>query len=420
MVSGYETSPEARDESPFYDSVRFVTTLIRAYQRYGGYTFETDYVFYRVIKALGLKGSINATPNSIIISLWLEDETRQTTYMTMTRDTDYDLDKYTQVKDLIDQVVPGKVSPVQGLERLKEIERAPLRYGNFINAIAFVLCGAGFAVIIGVSWLNVLFGGLFGLVSFAVTLFATRSERVAIIMEILATAIVAVISSGIAVVLPDLTPQAVTVCAVIWFIPGFGLTIAPREIIYHNTLSGIIYLTNALVVALKLIGGALIGIAISHRIFPQLSLTIAPGVNVHWAWLFVPLLVIGLAVLFRATPKDLGLIVIAGLLVWAGVRLGDPLGYWQGPFLGAIILTVFAKFAATRLKISSATILLPGIMILVPGFAFLKALYLANTEGIGAGISAGFQVIFIIIAIIAGVFVGDAIGSAEVFKGKKK
>jgi uncharacterized membrane protein YjjP (DUF1212 family) len=152
-----ETKSEVGNVPPFCDSVRFITALVKAYQRYGGYSFETDQILIRVAKALGLNAEINATPNSTEIALWFRDENQQTIYLAMTRDTDYNLTELAQVKDLIDQVIGGQVLPVQGLERLREIERAPLVYGNLINALAFVLCGAGFAAIIGASWLNVLF-----------------------------------------------------------------------------------------------------------------------------------------------------------------------------------------------------------------------------------------------------------------------
>lgn len=398
----------------FDESFRFIVAMARASIRYGGYSFETDARLSRVIRALGLKGEINANPNSVEIAIWLDDEHRQNIYMAKTRDIDYHLAKLAQLEALSDQIVGGKVSPAEGLDRLKEIERAPAAYGNPSNALAFVLCGAGFAVIIGLSWLNVVLSGIFGLVSFGITLFAARSFRVAIIRELLAAAIVAVLASFLAVLQPGIIPVAVTVCAVVWFIPGFSLTIAPREIIFHNTLSGIIYLTNALAIFVKLFAGGLIGIALAQYLLPVPVPESLAGVNPAWAWVFVPVMVIGLAILFNVVPRELGFVVVAGLLVWAGVQVGNPFGYWQGTFFGAVILTVFAGFSAARFRIPSGTIFLPVIMILVPGYAFLRALYIADAEGLAEGLIAGFQVVVIIGAIISGIFVGDAIGSFNV------
>jgi uncharacterized membrane protein YjjP (DUF1212 family) len=413
---GIETKTQADTIHHYDDSFRFIIAMARAYLRYGGYSFETDVSLTRIIEALGLNGEINATPNFIEIAVWLNDESRQTIYMAMTRDTDYNLAKLAQVENLSDQVVGGKILPAQGLERLKEIDRAPYVYGNLMNSLAFVLCGAGFAVVIGMSWLNVFLGGVFGLISFGVTLFASRNSRMEIIKELLAAAIVVVLASGLAVLYPGIIPLGVTVCAVVWFIPGFGLTIAPREIIYGNTLSGIIHFTNALVVGLKLLLGALLGLSVSGSLFPASIPESLPGVSPVWAWVFVPVLVIGLAFLFRVMPQNLGLVLAGGWLVWAGVQMGNVFGYWQGTFLGAVILTVYARLASARFRISSATILLPVIMILVPGYAFLRALYIANEQGAIVGISAGLRVFVIIGAIIAGIFVGDAIGSFDVVK----
>lgn len=415
MMTMDEDIFKTENSPPFDASVRFINALAKADQRYGGYSYELDLSLIKVIKALGLNGEINATPNFIEIALWRGDEDRQTLSLALTRDTNYDLAKLARIRNLIDDVVDKRLSPAQGLDSLQEIQSTPAQYDNFINALAFVLCGTGFAVVIGASWTEVFFGGLLSLISFGITHLASRSDRIEIIKELIAAAIIAIMASVVAMLLPDINPLAVTVCAVIWFVPGFGLTIAPREMLYRNTLSGIIYLTNALIVALKLLGGILIGFAIASSFVPVSVPVLPASAPTLWAWVFVPLLVIGLAILFRAMPRTIGLVMVGGWLVWAGVELGNTMGFWQGTFFGAITLIIFAKFSSSKLKVPSSCILLPGIMILVPGYAFLRALYITNTQGLSEGVIAGFQVLIIIAAIIAGQFIGDAISSSAAF-----
>ena len=54
------------------------------------------------------------------------------------------------------------------------------------------------------------------------------------------------------------------------------------------------------------------------------------GVPHAWTWLFAPVLVLGLAILFRVRRQDLVWPLLGGLTVWLGVELGSGLGYWQG------------------------------------------------------------------------------------------
>ncbi len=407
---------EVDDANQLDEQVTFVTAFARADQRYGGYSYQTELYLKRIIAKLGLQGEIFATPNSIEIALWKDDESRQTIRLAVTRDTEYDLNKIAQIHDIAEKVTDGQISLQQGLELLTKTDRALPIYGNRMNAFAFVLCGSGLAVMIGASWLDVLFGGLLGLISFGAVLLASRAARISIVAELLAAALAGFSATGIALLLPGLDPLAITVCAVVWFVPGFGLTTAPREIIYGNTLSGIIYLTEALLVAIKLFAGAIIGIAVAHELLGTPTQELFASVNSIWAWAFVPILTIGLGILFKVTPKNLALILIGSWLVWGGVQLGNKAGSWEGTFFGAMVLAVFTTLCATRLRVVSATVSLPLIMILVPGYGFLSALYTMRVEGISEGLTAVSGVVIIIVAIIAGIFVGEAIVSTDFSK----
>ena len=61
------------------------------------------------------------------------------------------------------------------------------------------------------------------------------------------------------------------------------------------------------------------------------------------------------------------------------------------------------------LRLSSSAVVLPGIMLLVPGAATLRALNAAQTQGIAAGLESGSHVLLLLGAILCGVLVGNAI-----------
>jgi len=395
----------------FDDSVRFITELATAIARYNGHSYDADKVILRVIGALGLKGEILAVPGAMILALWQDDMHHQTIHLATSGQTIYDMARLERVMAILGDVEGGRISPADGLRRLKEIEHAPAIYGNLPKAIAYFLAGIGFGVILGISWLDVLIGGVLGLAAFGVELLASRSSRVETTPVLLLSVLIAFLAGVIGVVLPGIHPLAVTVCALTIYIPGFGLTIAPREINAGATLSGVVYFTDALFVSLKLLLGTILGLGLASSLFPLAVTEPLAGVDPHFIWVFIPLLLISNAILFGVSPNKFWLVIICGLLVWVGVTLGNTLGFWQGAFFGAIILALSARVAARRFGIPLSTVLLPVVLMLVPGYEFVRALYLLNGHEFMAGVSAGFQIFGIIIAIVGGVFVGDIIGS---------
>ena len=163
---------------------------------------------------------------------------------------------------------------------------------------------------------------------------------------------------------------------------------------------------------LKLIGGMIVGFALVKQLLPVKLLEPGQGLSHEWAWFSVPLLVTGLAILFGVPKRQLVWPLIGSLIVWGGIQTGSTFGPWQGTFLGSLALMLFAYSSNRLMHISSAAIYLPGIMVLVPGVAALKALYAFENQGMAAGIHSFSGVIVLISAILGGVMVGSSIFSS--------
>ena len=402
---------QATDPHYFDDSVRFITTLAKAIDRYGGHSHDMDRTLLHVIRTLGLNGEILATPSSRTIAIWQNHTDHQTIHIATSKDPVYDMTRLEWTRDLIDDVEAGRTSPAEGLVRLREIEQAPPLYTNPAKAVAFFLAGAGFGALMGISWLEILIGGVLGIIACGIEMQVAKIPQFEHAREVVISLLIAVLASLIAAGVPGIHIVAVTVCALTIYIPGFGITIAPREIIMGETLSGIIYFMNALVICVKLLIGTILGIGIVQYVLPAAAAGPLNSVSPVLVWAFIPFLLISNGILFGVSPSRFWLLIICGLLLWAGLQAGNTLGFWQGSFFGAIILTVYARIAANRFRTTLSTILLPAVLMLVPGYDFIQALYLLNTSGVVAGIGAMFQVFGIIGAVICGVFVGEIIGS---------
>ena len=397
---------------PFEDSVRFIYALAMAIEQYAGHSHDTDQFLHRIIRALGLHANIHATPNSMVIGLWQEDELQQKVFTVTKRNTQYDMSRLSEIMELAAEMENQRISPTQGLVSLQQIESVPCLYGACYSALTFLGSGMAFGVIMGLSWLEVLLGGFLGLTAYGFEFLACRIPGAAYALEFLVAAAAAFLAAIAAVLLPGTHAIALTICAIIIYVPGFGLTIAPREIVLGDTLSGIIYFTNAFFVSIKLLFGAFAGFGIADALFVLPAVEKATGVPHFFTWFFAPILPLCIAIQFGVSPRKLWLVVSGALLVWAGVQWGELLGSWHGPFLGAIILVVFSRLSALRFKMTPLTIILPVVMILVPGFGFVSFLYALRTQGIIVGIDMGLQVFATTAAIIGGFFLGEFVVSA--------
>lgn len=415
--SNDEMNTPRYDTRHFDDSVRFITALIKAIELYGGHSRDICRTVEHVIEVLGLNGEILATPNSLVIALWLDDMHRQTVHIATMPETRYDMARLGKLRDLIEEIECGRISPADGLGRIREIERAPPIYGNRLKVFAYLLAGLSFGVLLGLSWLDVLIGGALGIIAFGIELYISRFSRGEYARELFIAAFVAFLAGISGAMLPGLNPMGVTVCALSIYIPGFGLTIAPREIVLGDTLSGIIYFMKALFVSVKLLLGTFLGLGIAHYLLPAAAAAPIPKIDPLFVWVFIPLLLISMGILYGVLPRDFWLVIGCGLCVWAGVQAGNTFGFWQGTFLGAIILALYARVAARRFSIPLSTVLLPVVLVLVPGLGFIQALYLFNTGAVAGGVSGVFHEFVIVFAIICGIFIGEILGS---WNGPKK
>ena len=407
--------PRPDEEEDFNRACRFLYSLVAAVQRYGVSSSVMQSELAQVARALHLRGQFLATPTQVQSILWKHDEDSQRLHVSVSNSGDYDLSRLAQVHELEAKVKTGDVGPEAGLDRLRAIADADSEYAPWLSAGAFALCGCGFGIILGLSWLDVFLAGALSVVSFGVAGLVVRWQGLTIGLELFVAAVATLLGSLLALVFPGSYTIGLAICAVIYFVPGFGLTLGASELMAGNTTSGLIGFTRAIVTSGKLFLGGLAGIGIAHFWATGQAPDVGSGVPHAWTWLGAPALVLGLAVLFRVRRRELVWPVLGALLVWSGVEAGAGLGFWQGTAIGAFLLTLASRDFAVRTGLPVEIIMLPAVMVLVPGVAALRALYAAQTEGIVQGLVESVQVLGLIAAILSGLLLGEVVLSIRQF-----
>lgn len=378
---------------------------------YGVSSFRLETCLTRLARNFGLQSEFTITPERLVSVLWREGEEGQRIHVSRARDLGISMSGVAELEDLVRQFESERLPAEECIRKLTEIKKQAKPFGPALLAVAFGLIGASFAVLMALSWRDVLIGGGLGVVTFGVVLLLGRSSRAARLINPLAAMVASSLACTIAAtVAPGSRTALVTLCALICLIPNPGLVLGIGELSAGHFISGAIRLISAAVTMVELAFGAFLGTALASAIWLMPPSSKSTGVGSEWVWPAVAVLGTGLAMLFQVRLKEIAWVVAACLLAWAGIVVGGKLmGSGPGDLMGAMILGLFANTYALRGRGAASVILLPGLMVLAPGYASYLGLNTLQTSGVDAGFVAEFKVFVTVAWIIGGLFIANTV-----------
>jgi uncharacterized membrane protein YjjP (DUF1212 family) len=399
------------DDLEFNKTCDFIVKLGATALGYGVSSFRLESHLNRVTAALGLRGDFLVTPKKIESVLWREGDERQRINLTRIADAGLNMAGVARVDELVGRVESGEVSVEAGTAALGEIKKTPALFGPLMTAVAFGLIGAGFAVRLSLPWHDVIIGVVLSVVVYAVVFVLGRSPTTARMINPLAAFVAAILAYAIAATwAPSSKHMMVTLCAIIALIANTGLILGPGELVSNHVASGTERLISAVVVLIELAFGAFLGTAIASAVWTIPAGSAVASMGPGWAWVAVVVLGTGLAMLFQVRPKEFGWVVLGCVLAFAVTVVGGKmLGSGPGDLLGALVLGIFANGYALRTRRPASVILLPGLIVLAPGYASYLGLGTLQTVGVEAGLLAEFKVFVSIAWIIGGLFIANTI-----------
>ncbi len=401
---------QAMSDAEFEQTCQFIIQMAVQAHRYGVSSYRLEsYVDTLPSHILGVHGQIFATPTYINFVFWRPNNNQQHHFSVRLPAVDYNLTRLASLGELMNQVKKGQLSAAEGTARLAQIDALAPPYQNRVVAVGYGLCGASIAVLLSAAWGDVLLAAVLSLVVYGVLLWGGRFPRLANGLEVLAALAAALLANIAALLIPGSDPAIVSVCAVIVLIPGLALTQGVGDLAAKSVLSGMDHLIDGILITVKLFIGAGLGASIINALWTVPPPAAAPAMPMGLKWLAVALLMVGLALVFQIRTDYVGWAILAGLVAYTGVWLGNRFGPWQGSFLGAMTLGVYTGLFTWRLRYPGSMVMLPGIMILVPGIAAYFGLDTLGDYGVISGLVAAWGVVVQISAIVAGLVVATTL-----------
>lgn len=389
------------------ERIRFVLGLGRALHRYGTPAHRLEEALAIVCRQLSLTAEVLSTPTFLMVRFGDPADLR--TSMLRLETTELDLAKLAQLDRIADQVAQRELGPEAGLARIEAIERAPRVWGKPLETLTSALTPAAVSVFFGGGARDVVAAAAVGLLIGLLALAIRPRSHAARAFE-LAGAFVASFGAGIiASQVHGVTPSIVTLAALVALLPGLTLTNAMTELATRNLVSGTARLMAALIVLLELalgvtlgerLSGALVDVgATTHETLPQWS-----------TWIAFLASSLGMVIVCQAERRAIPWILLACLIGFVGARQGTLLlGAQLGVLLGAFLLGIFANLYARALDRPQQVVLVPAMILLVPGSVGFRGMSSLVDRDTLTGIETTFASFVVAMAIVAGLLIANAV-----------
>jgi uncharacterized membrane protein YjjP (DUF1212 family) len=406
--------PPAAQSTSSIPEVALVLELGRTLQEVGASAPTLETALGRVAEHLGLDGSIYATPTGFLASLRKEGH-HSKTYLSRVEAGVSNLGQLAEAEELVDLVLADRIDVARAREQLAGLALRPPRFGRRRTVAAYAIAAMGMANIFGGGWREVLLGALVGLVVGTAVTFAERRRGLARLSPLLAGVLSSLVGGLLGRFLPSVSHPLLVLAGIIVLVPGLGLLVAMQELGTGNLVAGTARLAGTGLVFLLLA----FGVGLGQRLGAPWMVTAPEVIRPLPNWTVAPalaLLAMGFLVIFQGRFRDYGWTLAATFLAWVAAHFATrALGPEAGAGIAALLLGAACNQYGRRFRRPGAVLLLPSLMVILPGSLGVRGLTLLMNNQTLEGLQAGFQAISVTVALMLGLLLANSLVSRRSF-----
>jgi uncharacterized membrane protein YjjP (DUF1212 family) len=385
------------------DRIAFVQRMGKALHRYGAPAHRLQDALTAMSNELGLQGNFFTTPSAIMYSYDIPGE-NGIAHLQRVHNNSIDLHRLSQLDKLFNDFLGTDLTVTAANARLDDILNENYGYNQITKLFAFTLTSGGASTFFGGNLGDVALSSICGFLLFLIFRWSQHRDAVRRLFDPLsATAISFVATAGAALL--GANPNISTLAGIIVLVPGFSIIIGSTELVLDHPVSGSARLARAGMTVMMLFIGVLFGSGLAQYLFDidSLQQVVPPSMPVWLPPLSIVIAGLGVGVLFNNSRRDLPWAVVAVCLPYLAMKFGlENLERAPSLFLSAVIVALFGNMFARAFDRPALTVLMPGILILVPGAtSFLSITDIAGGN-FETGLQSAFQVFISGAAIVAG------------------
>jgi uncharacterized membrane protein YjjP (DUF1212 family) len=401
---------ERRLDEPDPIAVGFVLQLARALHAHGYSAQRLENILGATSDRLGLAGHrFFSMPTQIMAAFG--PEAQQRTALLRVEPGEVNLGKLAALEQVSLDVAYGRASLREGMTEIARIVAAPSPYGPALTTLSFGVLSGAVCQFLGGGWREIVVATVLGLGLGLFALYAERHQRVSRVFETLAAFLISLTALALARLVGPISIFVATLSGLIVLMPGLLLTTAITELATRHLASGTLRLSSAFMTLLGIVFGVALGTRIGITLFGVPDSTVLTAPLPGWVAPVAILLAAACSVvILRADPKDAPWIIAAGVLgVVAGrfgaVKLGIELGMFVAAFGVALASSAFERWRHRPAPV----VLVPGILLLVPGSIGYRSMSSLLERNTVAGIDNAFSMILTAVSLVAGLLIAGVI-----------
>ncbi|MCM2370846.1 threonine/serine exporter family protein [Rhodopirellula sp. ICT_H3.1] len=386
--------------------------LARNLHASGSPAYELDQRMETVAQSLGNPATFFSTPTAIFVSF---ESVPASTRLIRVYPVDVNLAKYANLYELQREIDEQSLPIAEAWRRLKEIEHKNDDYPTWLNIIAFGLAGSTIAVLVGGNVIAQATAGFIGLIIGIVVSILMHWKFPTHLVNVIAGFVAMMLTGAFHSFFPGGNVTLTVLSALVVLLPGLQLTVSVNELATQNLASGSARIAGAMTTLLTMIFGVVMGHGfISSLVKVPIS---APPLTPDLYQSLLTLIPITLAfgILFRARVRDgfwmlLSTVIAFGSLSFARAFMG-PLG---AVAVAALIVGVSSNLFARWKGLPSAIMLMPGLLLLVPGsLGFFGMSAMLISDDFPGGFRLIVNMMLVTVSIVAGLLLAGVVFPAE-------
>ncbi len=411
-----ESTPVAISETAAHDIVAgdpksaLVIALGRAYHQSGVPSDQLEEIMHEAARALDLELQVTALPTSIMAAIG--PGYAQKVVLLRLEPGSIDLRRLALLNIVYERILHDPIDVSYAVREVSRIADLQPRVTVLPTVAAYGVLSLGAAIILGGGAHEDMAAALVGVATGFLAVFGRVVPTIARLFEVLAAFVATVVVTFYASHVHPLAVYVPLVAGVVQVLPGFQLTAALHELAFRNLVAGTARLGSVLMTVLSLGCGFALGIAVvGTGAMHAGHVTVLPT---PWFLLALAVLAVatGIAILENARLLDYPLVLGSCVVAEVAYRLFALLPAHQvAAFGGALAVGLVATIGAKYVRVPQAVLLIPGLLILVPGaLSYESILFILQSDAADAA-SIAVNSVVAAVEIVAGLLLAQLIVS---------
>ena len=386
----------------------------RELHRAGVATDAIEQTLTDLAESIGLVVQIFALPTYITIASGPDWEQR--IVMMRLEPGRISLRKIALLNEVYDQLRNGRISFLEATELLANVDASWPGLPPWWSILAFGLIAAGVAMILGGGVRELTVSALIGLFCGALVALSTKSALLSRLYPVASAFIATLVVGGFQRIVGPMNVYISIVAGIVVLLPGYTLTLALHELANDFLVAGMARLGRVLSVLLSLGCGAFLALAIVPSLLSSGTIQTHPVATTFWIIASI-CMAVGLSIELDARPRDFFWVFASCVVALLTAHLvGASSAHAVSAFVSAFVCGMVANLGARFLRVPQAIMLVPALIVLVPGSLSYESVLFAVAQNVGTALTLAANATFAAIQLVAGLLLSQLVLPASTLR----